>query len=79
MFVTGVEPGSVTPLALYRPESKEVNVIVDAKLFPPHLSEDALLLFHPMKNTLTLSISVKEFKEFLSKTPHANYTVKDLE
>ncbi len=58
----GVYPGSVTPLALIKEESKEVGVVVDKEIF-----EHEFVHFHPLRNTASLKISTKDFRKFLEK------------
>ena len=58
----GVYPGSVTPLALIKEESKEIGVVIDKEIF-----EHEFVHFHPLRNTASLKISTKDFKKFLEK------------
>jgi Ala-tRNA(Pro) deacylase len=61
----GVDPGSVTILAVVNDTEKAVEVIVDKTLW----SSDAFQ-FHPLVNTSTLVISRRQLKRFLDKTGH---------
>jgi len=63
--VLGVAPGSVTPLALINDGEHKVQLILDQKLE----SHDTLL-FHPLTNTATVTISSAELKQVLAKSGH---------
>jgi Ala-tRNA(Pro) deacylase len=59
----GVDPGSVSPFGLINDLKKEVEVIIDADL------ESAQTLhFHPNINTVTIGLSLADFKKFLAWT-----------
>lgn len=57
----GVQPGSVTPLALIHPEAKGIKkLLVDRAIHDyPYVH------FHPLRNTATLRIDTKDFFRFL--------------
>lgn len=59
----GVDPGSVTILAVVNDTQKAVEVVVDKALW----ASDAFQ-FHPLVNTSTLVISRDQIKRFLNKT-----------
>ena len=61
----GVDPGSVTILALVNDSQKAVEVVMDKALW----ASDAFQ-FHPLVNTSTLVISRRQLKRFLNKTGH---------
>lgn len=61
----GVDPGSVTILAVVNDIEKAVEVIMDKALW----ASDAFQ-FHPLVNTSTLVISREQLKRFLDKTGH---------
>ena len=61
----GVEPGSVTILALVNDSSHAVEVVLDEELWGA-----AALLCHPLINTATLSIGAEGIRKFLSVTGH---------
>ena len=62
----GIEPGSVSLLALLNDVNREVGVFVDRKLW----SADALQC-HPLVNTATLVIAREGMERFLAATGHA--------
>lgn len=57
----GVTPGSVTPLGLITDEEKAVEVVIDEDL-----ANFEKVNFHPLRNTATLTIAVKDFERFLN-------------
>lgn len=57
----GVEPGSVTPLALINDKTGVVNVIIDATLL-----KQEYLQIHPLKNSATVVITPTDLLQFLS-------------
>lgn len=60
----GVEPGTVTPFGLFVSNylnSYKVNVVIDEKL-----KDEKELLFHPLSNDASTSISGKDLDLFLS-------------
>ena len=61
----GVDPGSVTILAVVNDRQKTVEVVVDKALW----TSDAFQ-FHPLVNTSTLVISRDQLQRFLHKTGH---------
>jgi len=61
----GIEPGSVSLLALLNDAAREVEVFVDRELW----SADALQC-HPLVNTATLVISRPDIERFLLATGH---------
>src|SRR5436190_4106896 len=61
MATLGVAPGSVSPFGLLHDGSKDVRVIVDQDL-----RSVERLIFHPNLNTLSVTISVKDFERFLA-------------
>jgi len=60
----GVEPGSVTVLAIINDTNNHVTVIFDANL------EGQTLQCHPLINTATLTIPFEDIKKFLNITRH---------
>lgn len=62
----GVEPGSVTILALANDEARSVEVVFDEPI-----AAAAALRCHPLVNTATLSISQAGIRRFLEATGHA--------
>lgn len=59
----GLDPGSVSPFGLLHDQKKEVEVLVDADLE----SADKVY-FHPNTNTVTIGLSLDDFKRFLAWT-----------
>lgn len=57
----GVDPGSVSPFGLINDLNKEVEVIIDADL-----ERAETIHFHPNINTVTIGLSVTDFKKFLA-------------
>jgi Ala-tRNA(Pro) deacylase len=61
----GVEPGSVTPLALINDPAGRVAVVLDASLMAfAHVN------FHPLVNSMTTTIGRDDFCAFLRATGH---------
>lgn len=71
MATLGVTPGSVSPFGLLHEGAKNVRVIVDQDL----RSVDRLI-FHPNLNTLSVTISVKDFERFLATRPNVVRWIK---
>ena len=61
----GIEPGSVSILALLNDPEKTVEVFVDNELWKAEI-----ILCHPLVNTSTLAITRDGIKQFLEKTGH---------
>ena len=61
----GIEPGSVSPLALINDTDHAVELWVD-----PTLIEQDFIQCHPLVNTSTLIISVSDLFRFFDKTGH---------
>ncbi len=59
----GVEPGSVSFLAIINDNDKAVSVIMDAPLWASESFQ-----FHPLVNTATLAISRENIQRFAEKT-----------
>ena len=58
--VLGVEPGSVTPLALINDEQRRVTFVADTKLMAC-----SVVNVHPLENTATTTISSDGLRTFL--------------
>ena len=69
----GVEPGSVTPLALINDANHQVQMIVDAAL----LAQD-LIQVHPLSNDATVVINPADLIRFFALL-HVPYRVYDFE
>lgn len=63
--VLGVEPGSVTPLAVINDTAGRVQVVLDAGLL-----DHGRLNFHPLTNEATTAISVDGLMTLLRATGH---------
>lgn len=59
----GVEPGAVSPFGLINDVGKEVEVLIDADL-----AKAERIHFHPNINTVTIGITLADFKKFLNWT-----------
>lgn len=68
----GVKPGSVCPFAVINDHDKKVNVILDRDM----MNAD-LLNYHPLDNSMTVSISPDDLKKFLRFTDH-DFEILDL-
>ncbi|MEQ8667315.1 MAG: prolyl-tRNA synthetase associated domain-containing protein [Rhodospirillales bacterium] len=65
MEVLGVEPGSVTVLALINDTDRRVNVVIDAAIM-----EHAVLNCHPLVNTATTRIATSDVIAFVRACGH---------
>jgi Ala-tRNA(Pro) deacylase len=63
--VLGVEPGSVTPLALVNDETRQVRLALDRGL-----NEDGPVNAHPLVNTMTTAIAPKDLLRLFEATGH---------
>ena len=61
----GIEPGSVSLLALVNDTENNVEVFIDREIW-----EDTAILCHPLVNTSTLVIPRESMERFLEKTGH---------
>ena len=61
----GIEPGSVSLLALVNDNLKHVEAFIDKEIW-----KTEALLCHPLVNTSTLIIHLGEMEKFLLKTDH---------
>ena len=61
----GVKPGAVSPLALINDKQNEVVFYIDQSLL-----KQEILNFHPLINTLTISLKVSDFKKYLLQIKH---------
>ncbi len=64
----GVEPGSVTPLALINDESQSVQLVLDRGLVDGH---GAPVNVHPLVNTMTTAMAAPDLLRFFEATGHA--------
>jgi len=56
----GVRPGSVCPYAILNDRNEDVEIYLDARLF-----DADIVNFHPLENTMTVSTSPDDLKQFL--------------
>jgi Ala-tRNA(Pro) deacylase len=61
--VLGVEPGAVTPLAVINDGMRRVRTVLHAKL-----TNEELLLVHPLVNTATIQIAPADLLRFMKST-----------
>jgi Ala-tRNA(Pro) deacylase len=64
----GVEPGSVTPLALINDDSRSVQLALDRGLVDGH---GAPVNVHPLVNTMTTALAAADLLRFFEATGHA--------
>jgi Ala-tRNA(Pro) deacylase len=62
----GVEPGSVTPLALINDEGRAVRLVLDRGL-----ADSAPINAHPLVNTMTTALAPADLMRFFEATGHA--------
>ena len=62
----GVEPGSVTPLALFNDETRVVRLALDSGL-----REGGPVNAHPLVNTMTTAIAIGDLLRLFEATGHA--------
>jgi len=67
----GIEPGSVSLLALLNDSKNKVEVFVDKEIW-----DSETILCHPLVNTSTLAVSRDGIWQFLKKTGHTLRLVK---
>ena len=60
MKYLGVKPGSVSPFALLNDKENEVVFLLEKTLY-----EASLINFHPLNNTITITMLTKTFIEFM--------------
>ena len=61
----GVEPGAVTPFAAINDTGGRVSVVLDTAMMA-----QATLNYHPLRNTMTTSITRDDLIKFLAATGH---------
>ncbi len=67
----GVEPGSVTPLAVYNDKEGRVTAILDERL----MGYDVINV-HPLVNTMTTSLGRDDLVAFMASTGHSPLIAK---
>ncbi|MBB4266471.1 prolyl-tRNA synthetase associated domain-containing protein [Roseospira visakhapatnamensis] len=70
MEVLGVEPGSVTPLALINDRDRRVTVVLDAEMMAAEVAN-----YHPLVNTATTAIRTADLRRFLDSLGHVVHVV----
>jgi len=68
--ILGVLPGSVSPFGLLNDNNKLVKFFIDKKIL-----ESDEVNFHPLENTSTVTLAVKDFMEFLIKRNIIIYSI----
>ncbi len=63
--VLGVDPGTLTPLAVINDTSCDVTVVLDQAL-----SDAEQINFHPMVHTESIGLSVEQLRAFLDSCSH---------
>ncbi len=63
--VLGVDPGTLTPLAVINDTSCDVTVVLDQTL-----SDARQINFHPMVHTESIGLSVEQLRAFLDSCSH---------
>ncbi len=66
----GVRPGSVCPYSIVNDTNNEVNIFLDASMM-----NDDILNFHPLINTMTVSVAPKDLVRFIESTGHTPHIV----
>ena len=61
----GVDPGTLTPLAVINDTSCDVTVVLDQAL-----SDAEQINFHPMVHTESIGLSVEQLRAFLDSCSH---------
>jgi Ala-tRNA(Pro) deacylase len=61
----GVEPGSVTPLAVINDKAQQVQLVLDRGL-----QTDGLVNAHPLTNSMTSALSLADLLHFFQATGH---------
>ncbi len=69
--VLGVEPGSVTPFALLNDGDCHVRVVLDEAMM-----QHALVNYHPLINTKTVSITPADLLRFIQSCGHQPQIIK---
>ena len=68
--VLGVDPGTLTPLAVINDASCEVIVVIDQTLTPA-----SQINFHPMVHTESIGLTAKQLRVFLESCSHSPVVV----
>lgn len=63
--VLGVDPGTLTPLAVINDTSSEVTVVLDQTL-----NDAEQINFHPMVHTESIGLNVEQLRTFLDSCSH---------
>ena len=65
----GSQAGHVSPFALMNDTALKVNVALDSRILA--LEDDALVLFHPLVNTASVSISKAHLLQLIARSGHS--------
>ena len=66
----GVRPGSVCPYSIINDKNNEVSIFLDASMM-----NDEILNFHPLINTMTVSVKPSDIVRFIESTDHTPHIV----
>jgi len=66
MRYLGITPGAVSVLAVINDQEKAVNVVIDSSLW----QSAKAILCHPLVNTSTLAVALKDIERLLKSTGH---------
>lgn len=55
----GLSPGSVTPLAIFNENAKDIPIVLDEDIF-----KNEFVHFHPLRNTASLKIKTRDLLRF---------------
>lgn len=66
----GVRPGSVCPYSIVNDKNNDVTLILDASMM-----NDEVLNFHPLINTMTVSVAPADVARFIESTGHTPHIV----
>lgn len=66
----GVRPGSVCPYAITNDNNNDVMMVLDASMM-----DHAILNFHPLINTMTISVKPADIVRFIESTGHTPHII----
>lgn len=66
----GVRPGSVCPYCIINDKNSDVTICLDASMM-----DHEVLNFHPLINTMTVSVAPKDLVRFIESTGHKPHIV----
>ena len=65
--------GSVTPFGILNDKNKETILLIDENMIS---SQCEYVKFHPLVNTMSISLKIKDFIDLLTKLDYKYYVVK---